>query len=35
LGALGALAHFSSLPIVAMMILLNRYFVQGLMQAVR
>ncbi len=28
-GTLGALAHFSTLPIVAMMILLNRYFVQG------
>lgn len=29
-GTLGALAHFSTLPIVLMMILLNRYFVQGL-----
>jgi multiple sugar transport system permease protein len=28
------LAHFSTLPIVAMMILLNRYFVQGLTQGV-
>jgi multiple sugar transport system permease protein len=33
-GTLGALAHFSTLPIVAMMILLNRYFVQGLTQGV-
>jgi hypothetical protein len=33
-GTLGALAHFSTLPIVAMMILLNRYFVQGVTQGV-
>jgi multiple sugar transport system permease protein len=33
-GTLGALAHFSTLPIVAMMIVLNRYFVQGLTQGV-
>jgi multiple sugar transport system permease protein len=33
-GTLGALAHFSTLPIVAMMIALNRYFVQGLTQGV-
>ena len=33
-GTLGALAHFSTLPIVLMMILLNRYFVQGLTQGV-
>ena len=33
-GTLGALAHFSSLPIVLMMILLNRYFVQGLTKGV-
>jgi|SRR5579883_1146205 multiple sugar transport system permease protein len=29
-GTLGALAHFSTLPIVAIALLLNRYFVQGL-----
>jgi multiple sugar transport system permease protein len=33
-GTLGALAHFSTLPIVLMMILLNRYFVQGLVKGV-
>ena len=33
-GTLGALAHFSTLPIVLMMILLNRYFVQGLTSGV-
>jgi multiple sugar transport system permease protein len=33
-GTLGALAHFSTLPIVVMMITLNRYFVQGLTQGV-
>jgi multiple sugar transport system permease protein len=33
-GTLGALAHFSTLPIVMMMILLNRYFVQGLTKGV-
>ena len=33
-GTLGALAHFSTLPIVLMMILLNRYFVQGLTKSV-
>lgn len=29
-GTLGALAHFSTIPIVLMALLLNRYFVQGL-----
>jgi multiple sugar transport system permease protein len=33
-GTLGALAHFSTLPIVAMMIVLNRYFVQGMTKGV-
>lgn len=33
-GTLGALAHFSTLPIVLMMLLLNRYFVQGLTKGV-
>ena len=33
-GTLGALAHFSTLPIVVMMVALNRYFVQGLTQGV-
>lgn len=33
-GTLGALAHFSTLPVVLMMIGLNRYFVQGLTQGV-
>ena len=32
-GTLGALAHFSTMPIV-LMLLLNRYFVQGLTQGV-
>ncbi|MEZ5666885.1 MAG: carbohydrate ABC transporter permease [Alphaproteobacteria bacterium] len=29
-GTMGALAHFSTLPIVALALVLNRYFVQGL-----
>ena len=29
-GTLGALAHFSTIPIVVIALLLNRYFVQGL-----
>ncbi|WP_158818555.1 carbohydrate ABC transporter permease [Methylocapsa sp. S129] len=29
-GTMGALAHFSTLPIILMALLLNRYFVQGL-----
>jgi multiple sugar transport system permease protein len=33
-GTLGALAHFSTLPVVLMMLGLNRYFVQGLTQGV-
>jgi multiple sugar transport system permease protein len=33
-GTLGALAHFSTLPIVLMMLFLNRYFVQGLTKGV-
>ena len=33
-GTLGALAHFSTPPIVAVMILLNLHFVQGLTQGV-
>ena len=33
-GTLGAMAHFSTLPIVLMMLLLNRYFVQGLTSGV-
>jgi multiple sugar transport system permease protein len=33
-GTLGALAHFSTLPIVALAVLLNRYFVQGLTKGV-
>ena len=33
-GTLGALAHFSTLPIVVMMIALNRYFVEGMTQGV-
>ena len=33
-GTLGALAHFSTIPIVLMVIALNRYFVQGLTQGV-
>ena len=33
-GALGALAHFSTIPIVVIVLLLNRYFVQGLTKGV-
>ncbi len=33
-GTMGALAHFSVLPIVALALLLNRYFVQGLTRGV-
>jgi multiple sugar transport system permease protein len=33
-GTLGALAHFSTIPIVLMALLLNRYFVQGLTRGV-
>jgi multiple sugar transport system permease protein len=33
-GTLGALAHFSTLPIVLLMLFLNRYFVQGLTKGV-
>jgi multiple sugar transport system permease protein len=33
-GTLGALAHFSTLPIVLIMIVLNRYFVQGFAKGV-
>ena len=33
-GTLGALAHFSTLPIVLIMLLLNRYFVEGLAKGV-
>ena len=33
-GTLGALAHFSTIPIVAIALLLNRYFVQGLTRGV-
>ncbi len=33
-GTLGALAHFSTLPIVLMILFLNRYFVQGLTKGV-
>jgi ABC-type glycerol-3-phosphate transport system permease component len=33
-GTLGALAHFSTLPIILMMLFLNRYFVQGLTKGV-
>ena len=33
-GTLGALAHFSTMPIVLMVLLLNRYFVQGLTRGV-
>ena len=29
-GTLGALAHFSTIPIVLLALVLNRYFVQGL-----
>jgi multiple sugar transport system permease protein len=33
-GTLGALAHFSTIPIVALALILNRYFVQGLTKGV-
>jgi len=33
-GALGALTHFSTIPIVVIVLLLNRYFVQGLTKGV-
>ena len=33
-GTLGALAHFSTMPIVLIALLLNRYFVQGLTHGV-
>ncbi len=33
-GSLGALAHFSTVPIVLMALVLNRYFVQGLTRGV-
>ena len=33
-GTLGALAHFSTIPIVLMVLFLNRYFVQGLSKGV-
>ena len=33
-GTLGALAHFSTIPIVLIALLLNRYFVQGLTRGV-
>lgn len=33
-GTLGALAHFSTIPIVVIALLLNRYFVQGLTRGV-
>ncbi len=33
-GTLGALAHFSTIPIVLIALLLNRYFVQGLTKGV-
>jgi multiple sugar transport system permease protein len=33
-GTMGALAHFSTLPILALALLLNRYFVQGLTRGV-
>jgi multiple sugar transport system permease protein len=33
-GTLGALAHFSTIPIVAIALVLNRYFVQGLTRGV-
>jgi multiple sugar transport system permease protein len=34
-GTLGALAHFSTVPIVVIALLLNRYFVQGLTRGVQ
>jgi multiple sugar transport system permease protein len=33
-GALGALAHFSTIPIVLIVLVLNRYFVQGLTKGI-
>ena len=33
-GTMGALAHFATLPIVAMALLLNRYFIQGLTRGI-
>ena len=33
-GTLGALAHFSTIPIVLIVLLLNRYFVQGVAKGV-
>jgi multiple sugar transport system permease protein len=33
-GTMGALAHFSTLPILALALVLNRYFVQGLTRGV-
>ena len=33
-GTLGALAHFSTIPIVLIVLALNRYFVQGLAKGV-
>ena len=34
LACLGALAHFATLPIVALALLLNRYFIQGLTRGI-
>jgi multiple sugar transport system permease protein len=33
-GTLGALAHFSTIPIVLIVLFLNRYFVQGLTKGI-
>ena len=33
-GTMGALAHFATLPIVALALLLNRYFIQGLTRGI-
>jgi len=33
-GTLGALAHFSTVPIVLLALFLNRYFVQGLTKGI-
>jgi multiple sugar transport system permease protein len=33
-GTLGALAHFSTIPIVLIVLLLNRYFIQGVAKGV-
>ena len=33
-GTLGALAHFSTIPIVIVILFLNRYFVQGLTKGI-